>query len=47
MYVLNLPHLQDALLLALCYPLSRQDGEAVFAHFVHFVAVVLKRHLVV
>lgn len=46
-YVLNLPHLQDAFLLALCYPFSCQAGEAVFADFVHLVAVVLKWHLVV
>ena len=40
-------HLQDAFLFALSYPLPGQDGEAVSADFVGFVAVVLQRHLVV
>lgn len=40
-------HLQDALLLALGYPFSSQDGETVFADFVHFVAIIFKRNLIV
>jgi hypothetical protein len=40
-------HLQDALLLALGRLLSGQDGEAVPAHLVHLVVVVLQSHLVV
>lgn len=40
-------HLQDALLLALSYPFSGQDGEAVSADFVHLVAVIFERHLIV
>lgn len=40
-------HLQDALLFALCYPFSGKDGEAVFADFVHLVAIIFERHLIV
>ncbi len=48
MYIsINPLHLQDALLLALCHPFSSQDGEAVFADFVHLVAVILELHLIV
>lgn len=41
------PHLQDALLLALCYGFSSQDGETVSADFVHLVAVVFKSCLII
>lgn len=48
MYVSIYPlHLQDALLLALCYPFSSQDGVAVSADFVHLVVVILQLHLIV
>lgn len=40
-------HLQDALLLALGYHFSGQDGEAVSADFVHLVAIIFQLHLVV